>query len=778
MELAPPERWNTTRLGLNELAVRRTETMQILRSVSYIQACSLVLAAQAAAQAAAGPRFPSQHAIVPVDSKAYGAKFEAISLAHDFDGDGQLDALVVVGEDELQVHRGTGLGTFASPVVTALPFDLFALEVAVADWVSGGAPDLVVLVNVAGSKRLCLMEGDGAGGFQPPVSKVGNVSADWILAAELNGDGKSDLLGVHFGGGVVVWLGDGHGGFLPSLPPVATSGFLYEVSDLNGDLRQDLVAVGPNELQVLVADSSGTLVPQWSHALNGAAVSDLAIGDVDGDGLDDLAVAPSFDPTVQLFLGLGNGSFALGPHVDLAAIKLELADWNGDGLQDLIASHVDEYAWSSVPSGLMWVQGLGGGHFDRALRLPGIVGDSMLIAVQDVDGDGQRDLVSGVPPYASSVAFDDYDFEPLARLGVALGDGQGGVRGLVKSAVAGAPGWTGLKWWSRIEDATGDGLGDALGGIAQSPALLLARAVGAGAFSPAVEISLPAPWTGSGVRAVDVTGDGVVDLATGCGTPNQAVVLPGDGVGGFGAPVSTPLTQVGWLDFGDVNGDSRADLVQIAGSQLAIYLGQSNGSFVLSSSLPLPAGGPPRLAQLDSDGILDIAVGASAAYPIGSYFLLFGDGAGGIASRRQVGFASGQYVQFGDFDGDGDDDAVYLLSNVDCYCIRYELGAQLNNGSGGFAPARIYRVGKSPYVVQVEDVDGDGIDDVLAQVQSGTFALLRGSPSGELYQQTQHGALGTFPIVLGVSDVDGDGLRDVVLEGEAGELACYLNLGP
>ena len=197
---------------------------------------------------------------------------------------------------------------------------------------------------------------------------------------------------------------------------------------------------------------------------------------------------------------------------------------------------------------------------------------------------------------------------------------------------------------------------------------------------------------------------------------------------------------------------------------------------MLSSSFPLPAGGPPRLAQLDNDGILDVAVGASAQF--GGYYLLFGDGAGGIASRRKAGFQTGQDVQFGDIDGDGDDDAVYLLSNVDCYCIRYELGAQLNNGSGGFAPARVYRVGKSPYVAQVEDVDGDGFADVIAEVQSGTFAVLRGSASGELYQQTQHGALSTYPVVLGVADVDGDGLRDVVLEGEAGELACYLNLGP
>ena len=258
----------------------------------------------------------------------------------DFNGDGITD-LLVADEDtgNLTVLLGKGDGTFT--VGESMPYP--ATSLVVADFNGDGKLDIAL----PGSPQPTILLGNGDGTF-PAASPVSPASPSHIdeypvLAADFNGDGKIDLAVTGYNGTtstpVTILLGNGDGTFTaaPNQPPSTTSQVV--AADVNGDGKIDLVAldVVGDIVTILLGNGDGTFTTASTFPTSSSAFS-LTVGDFNGDGKPDLAVAGRTtypNRKVTIFVGNGDGTFAAGFDVDAFPESLAAADFTGSGSSDL-----------------------------------------------------------------------------------------------------------------------------------------------------------------------------------------------------------------------------------------------------------------------------------------------------------------------------------------------------------------------------------------------------------------------------------------------------------
>ena len=228
-----------------------------------------------------------------------------------------------------------------------------------------GRPELVVANgnedNGDGSVGVLLGNGDGT--FKPVVTydSGGAALADFVVIADVNGDGKPDLVVANAGrdngadGSVGVLLGNGDGTFRPAVTydsggqgPVSVA-----VADVNVDGKPDLLVANgcfgisncaSGTVGVLVGNGDGTFQPVVTYDDGGLLPAAVAAADVNGDGKPDMLVANPFSQpnSVGVRLGNGNGTFQSEVFYDTGnpsaegASSVVAADVNLDGKLDLL----------------------------------------------------------------------------------------------------------------------------------------------------------------------------------------------------------------------------------------------------------------------------------------------------------------------------------------------------------------------------------------------------------------------------------------------------------
>ena len=339
-----------------------------------------------------------QNGFLPAVNYNVGSSPGCVALG-DFNGDGKAD--LVVGNyfsNSVSVLLGKGDGTFQTGVNSnaSAPTSL-----AVADFNGDGKADLVVGNDYEGYFVSVLL-GNGDWTFQAAVNyEIGSIHTYTVAVGDFNGDGKADIVVANLGAGPIpgdlsVLLGNGDGTFKAAVnytTYAAGSPFAVAVGDFNGDGKADLAVANlyGNNVSVLLGNGDGTFQAATNYNV-GTAPFSVAAGDFNGDGKLDLAVANSGSSpargNVSVLLGRGDGTFqaAVNYNAGISPRAVAVGDFNGDGKADLVVAN-----GGSSGTNVSVLLGNGSGTFSAAVNYNAGAFPAD-VAVGDFSGDGRSDL--------------------------------------------------------------------------------------------------------------------------------------------------------------------------------------------------------------------------------------------------------------------------------------------------------------------------------------------------------------------------------------------------
>jgi hypothetical protein len=363
----------------------------------------------------------------------------------DFNKDGKSDIAVANGKDNtVSVLLSNGDGTF-----TPAPHSPFTVNggvfggsvpiaIAVGDFNGDGNLDLAVTNIPTGGTcavtsffgNLCssvaVLLGDGHGSFQGTNNfDPGGHLPSSVAVGDFNGDGFLDLAITNFNdASVSILLGDGSGTKFNSATnspmPVGKKPTWVAVGDLNGDGILDLAVANADDATVSIllgnAGSNGKGDGTFRSASGspiglGSRPVSVAIADFNGDGKPDLAVVDFTDSIVSVFLGNGDGTFGgpAGFGVGGHPFSVVVADFNQDGKLDLAVAN-------RLSNSISILTGKGNGSF-ALTRTLSVGVDPQSVAVGDFNGDHQTDLATAnTTSNNSSILFNTTDIIPPTTL--------------------------------------------------------------------------------------------------------------------------------------------------------------------------------------------------------------------------------------------------------------------------------------------------------------------------------------------------------------------------
>lgn len=408
---------------------------------------------------------------------------------------------------------------------------------------------LVFRVAVVAAIQSCGGGGGGGGDIIPAFVFPAN-----IAIGDINQDGLPDLIvsasTIHAAPphpafvAVLAQMTQAAGSFSPSVRfPAEFDPSGLAVADLEGSGRSDIVlgsqntrpgTLVPNNFVVLLHDPAkpgGFLGPELV-GIGSHVISDIAVGDIDGDGKPDVvtvATPGSAGPSIQVFTqsATPRGTFSLSQSITTATgnASVVLADFDGDGRLDIAVTAATDNGSGTVPG-------------------------TVRVFLQDAAHPG-----TFLPPTEYTVGL-----QPVA---IAAGDLNGDGKPDLAVANMGAP-----------------------NGSNPSVSVLLQDPAAAGHFLPATGYaSAPAPMA---IKISDINGDGKPDLVTAnaSGAPSNPgsiqIYLQGPTPGVFLSPRRFGSFEGAYaLAVGDLNGDKAPDIVVVDGEGVAVLFqdAQARGQF-------------------------------------------------------------------------------------------------------------------------------------------------------------------------------------------------------
>ena len=704
-----------------------------------------------------------------VSPRTFETRGGSSSLAvGDFNGDGQPDLAVAnFDSDDVSILLGKGDGDFQSAVTYRT--GVHPVFVAVGDLNGDAQPDLVVANEGDGSSGdVSVLLGKGDGTFLAAVNYGAGLNPHSVTVGDFNSDGNFDLaVANETSANVSVLLGRGDGTFQPAVNYCAGSNpESAVVADFNGDGRPDLVVANAGSfvaymprtggsLSVLLGNGDGTFQAAVNYAVRTYPQS-VAVGDFNGDGKPDLAVA-NRDPesiytggSVSVLLGKGDGNFQPAVIYDAGPgpRSAKVSDFNNDGKLDLVIANAD---------GVAVLLGKGDGTFKSRVNYAAGLQPSS-VAVGDFNNDGRPDL---------AVAND-------FQIAVLLGNVDGTFPNAIPFGVGAFPHSV------AAGDFNGDGRPDLAVANGSGTAVLLGQSDGT--FQRAVNYAAGANPVS--VLPADLNSDGRTDLAV--ANKDGIAVLLGQGDGTFRRAVNyaagtNPVSVV----MADFNGDGKPDLaVANAGSpgsfpdilggavippnygSLSVLLGQGEGTFQSPSNYSV--GNFPRsvaVGDFNGDGKPDLAVINSAWFGGPSTLVvLLGRGDGTFQSPVNTAAGTSQVVVVAaDVNGDAKSDLVVVSETP-----AGSVSVLLSKGDGTFQSAVNSTTGANPVSVAVGDFNVDGKPDLaVANLSSGDVSVLLGKGDGS-FQTAANWFVGYGPGSVAVGDFNGDDLPDIVVARAAG----------
>ncbi len=300
----------------------------------------------------------------PRDAALSDEDGDGVGELPDVDADGFGDLVVAVrGGRSVSLLRGLGDGTFAPAQTIAIP-DSRPHAVAVADLDGDGGSDAVVASASPGQGDVRVVFGLQAG---TAAALFANDEPRDVAVADVDGDDALDIIATNVDSNdVSVLLGMGDGGFAAPLSFAAGDGpRRLAVGDIDGDGMADVAAVNQrsDDISVLRNTGGGAFGDALHYPVgtnprfvtladfNGDGALDAAVANRGGDSLSILATVPETGlmqlvQTIDLLPGTCDGEVS-----DAGPRGVAIADWNGDGVLDLITANAGNDS-VSIASGL------------------------------------------------------------------------------------------------------------------------------------------------------------------------------------------------------------------------------------------------------------------------------------------------------------------------------------------------------------------------------------------------------------------------------------------
>ena len=577
------------------------------------------------------------------------------------------------------------------------------------------------------------------------LSSASNPDLSAATAGPLTSSGNMDLV-VTFATdpansqlSTAVLLGNGDGTFKSAvyydIPGDAT------IDDVNGDGIPDIVVCGSTPgITTLIGSGTGTFTPSALSATTigscGGAAGVILTGDFNSDGKKDLLV------NGVVLLGQGNGTFTVGSPVTVQPLNFSssiaaaaVGDMNKDGKLDVVVSQ---------PGFVALFYGNGDGTFTAGPHYAALP-DYMQVSITDVDGDGNPDVILGTSAggmYASGCCSDTYQ-PPLFQILMNRGNGT-----FVDSV-------------AYPQGHYGNGL-----------------------YTVA----------GPQIATADFDGDGKTDSLV--FDSGSLIMLPGNGAGTLGTPVSSPVSvSPRLLVAADMNNDGKADVVVGTSTGVSILLNQGNGTFAGEQDYVLPS---PAVSvatgDFNGDGRKDVAAGVNPGLGLAGasgVYVLLGLANGTYAPAVQVDASLNPTgLAAADINGDGRADLVVADQGFFDYAgatdqVNGAVHVYLGNASGSFTASTSPITAATNYsVAMLGDLNGDGKQDLIL---GGNVAGAQDSSTPSVYTLVGNGD-GTFQAAIAASipsnygigttsialaDFNNDGHLDVVV-GDATAMTSVL----
>ena len=687
--------------------------------------------------------------------------------AGDVDGDGDLDLVTADNwSATITIALNGGDATGSNTAVFRSGSQLYVggtpYSLALSDVDGDGDLDVLVSNTQDRAVNVRLNGGDATGSNTgafsngSDVSLGPNASPYGLAVADVDGDGDLDILTANADAGTVsVRLNGGNGlgtntGSFSNGTEVAvgTGPAQLAVGDVDGDGDLDLLVAntGSNTVSVrlnggnAMGTNSGTF-SNGSTVVVGSSPTDVAVGDLDGDGDLDLLVCNNNSTTATVRLnggdarGSNTGVFGNGSTVEVGSdpLRVALADADGDGDLDLFTTNWLRHSMSVRLNGGN-AAGNGTGAFSNGNDLSAV--NAYDLALGDLDGDGDLDIATAnYDIYALSV----YLNKPLLP---------------AISSVVPAPNARAVSRSSSVTVTCNTPL--------------------TADFAPALQV-YSAQRGGLRTRGATLA---VVSGSSLAFAPTAYPFMAGETVSATVAPAAVVGSNIS-------HGQVRQFTAAVSGPGRGYF--RAGAAYATSEFLYKTA-----LADVDGDGDLDLfalnrkaksvsvrlnggdATGSNTGVFSNGYTVAVGPAGGGDPYGRLYDLA------LGDVDGDGDIDLVTADGLDHTASVRFNRG-----GTGGFSSGYEIPLGNmvgTIYGVSLGDVDGDGDLDLFA-LNSTTYSVdvllnggnSTGSNTGRfVFHHVEANVTSTQPSKCLVADIDGDGDLDFLTLG-VNEVGIRLN---
>jgi FG-GAP-like repeat len=283
---------------------------------------------------------------------------------------------------------------------------LYLGNTAIGDLYGNGRNDVVAIQGSNNTGLVLIYYQNASGGLDSPVSLNTDILPSGVAIADVNNDGKADLVLCGLGINVLV----GHLGRIAVYLQEPTTGQLkapieYTVSsdynvhslvvaDLNADGRNDVAVVAPQTgadsyISIFFQDDTGSLGTEviYGNGIVGPG-SDFKVADMNNDGNNDI-VLRDVQNQLTIAMQVSPGVFSTTPDQYAVQIgNITVGDLNGDGLNDVLATGPGNSGFFIFPQN-------SSGKLDAPIQVP-ISDQPYGMQLADITGDGLNDMILDV----------------------------------------------------------------------------------------------------------------------------------------------------------------------------------------------------------------------------------------------------------------------------------------------------------------------------------------------------------------------------------------------